>query len=345
MFVLVLAGTALLTFANGANDNFQGVATLYGGHIASYRLALAWATITTFFGCFLAVWIADGLAQGFSGKGILPDSMIDGRMAASIALAAGGVVLLATVSGMPISTTHALLGGLTGAAIFTQGWNLPWAVLGIGFFLPLAASPTIALGVAWIAVRFAPISPSCVCVEPVPTSRIAALQVTVDAESSCEARGATKVVSGRSFVTALHFLSGGAVSLARGLNDAPKLAAILLATSFLEWNPWMLAALGLTMAAGGLLGSTRVARTMSHDLTPMSDAQGFAANVVTSTLVLAASFFSLPVSTTHVSCGALAGLGLQARTLSHRRFAYVLFAWLFTLPAAALFTIAILAVL
>ncbi len=88
------------------------------------------------------------------------------------------------------------------------------------------------------------------------------------------------------------------------------------------------------MAAGGLIGARRVAETMSHRVTEMNPGQGFAANFVTAGLVIGASGLGLPVSTTHVSCGTLFGIGAVTRQAHWKTIATILLAWVTTLPLA-----------
>src|SRR5262249_42515234 len=107
----------------------------------------------------------------------------------------------------------------------------------------------------------------------------------------------------------LHYLSGGAVGFALGLNDTPKIVAVVLAAEAVS-PVWGLLLVALVMAAGGILNARRVAETMSRKITGMNPGQGFTANLVTAVLVGTASRLGLPVSTTHVSVGSLFGIGL-----------------------------------
>ena len=138
-----------LAYSNGGNDNFKGVATLYGSGTCSYRSALAWATLTTLAGSLLALWLARGLIESFKGKGLVPDSVTtQPAFLVAVSLGAALTVLLATRLGLPVSTTHALTGGLVGAGLLASAGEMHFAVLGRGFFLPLLLSPVIALALA-----------------------------------------------------------------------------------------------------------------------------------------------------------------------------------------------------
>jgi PiT family inorganic phosphate transporter len=94
---------------------------------------------------------------------------------------------------------------------------------------------------------------------------------------------------------------------------------------------------GLAIALGGLLHARQVAETISHKITAMNSGQGFTANLMTSLIVIGASRLGLPVSTTHVSCGALFGLGVTTRQAQWKTIGTILLAWVITLPAGAVF--------
>ena len=128
------------------------------------------------------------------------------------------------------------------------------------------------------------------------------LSICVDEQSQCEQRyaGVFLGIGCQQSMDAAHFLSAGVVSFARGLNDTPKMAALLLI--FPELGAKLsLVVVAVAIAVGGLLSARRVAETMSHKITDMNHGQGFSANFATGLLVMAASVFGLPVSTTHVS--------------------------------------------
>jgi inorganic phosphate transporter, PiT family len=125
------------------------------------------------------------------------------------------------------------------------------------------------------------------------------------------------------------------VSFARGLSDTPKIVALLLLWKALDIS-WGFAAIALTMAIGGLLNARKVAETMSKKITVMNHGQGFTANLTTAILVVLASLFGLPVSTTHVSVGSLFGIGLTTGKANYPMISAIVFSWLVTLPTAAI---------
>lgn len=357
--ITIIVAVVLLAFANGANDNFKGVATLYGSGTTSYRRALAWATVTTLAGSVVALWLAGSLLARFSGKGLVPDATVaDPRFAATVALAAGTTVLLATRLGFPISTTHALVGAMTGAA-FASASELRTTTLATMFFAPLLVSPVVATVAStttypifrsmrrWLGIE----SHSCVCVgtelvaAPMlsPTTLAAAsipttttIAVEVGDSASCRQRyhGRVLGIEAAPTLDVLHFLSAGLVSFARGLNDTPKIAAVLLLVPSIGVAGSMFLC-GIVIAVGGLVAARRVAESMSHRITAMNPGQGFTANLLTGLLVIVASRWGLPVSTTHVSCGALFGIGLINGQAHWRFIGQLLLAWLTTLPLAA----------
>ena len=109
MLIAILIVAALcLAFANGANDNFKGVATLFGSGTMSYRRALTWATVSTLLGSLTAVFLAESLLKSFTGRGLVDAELASSvDYASAVALGAGLTVLLATFVGMPVSTTAA----------------------------------------------------------------------------------------------------------------------------------------------------------------------------------------------------------------------------------------------
>lgn len=345
----LLIGIALfLAFGNGANDNFKGFATVWGSDSLSYRQALILATVATLAGSLLSLYLAHGLVQQFSGKGLLPALVVDSpRFIASVGLGAALTVIIATRAGLPISTTHALLGGLVGAGLAASPGELQLGRLGNTFVLPLLLSPVLAAVLGWLTWRLLKLRPAntdCACVVPAPllvaTSQaalqgLAAPQLIIASSGQCD-RLETPLVrlAIPRLLDRLHVFSASLICFARAVNDTPKLAALLVAAHVLNVQT-SIALIAAVMVLGGFLLSRRVAETMSRRVTRMDPTQGLSANLITATLVLGASQFGLPVSTTHVSVGAIAGVGAGANTLNTGALRTILLSWVATLPMAA----------
>lgn len=362
--LFLVCAVVLLGYANGANDNFKGVATLFGSRTAGYRKALGWATAATFAGSLAALWVSQGLIRAFSGKGLVPPEVAAQPVfLLAVGLGAAATVYLATVTGFPISTTHALTGALVGAGAAAAGSELRFAALGKSFLLPLGVSPFLAFAATaflyplfrFCRQRLGVTKRLCLCEGParqpvavrsdgtlVLVSTGTALSVGEQERCVEEYRGVILGIDCQWWLDRLHYLSAGAVSFARGLNDAPKIAALLIAAHALGMEArWGLLGVGSAMAFGGLLQARRVAHTMSERITRMNHGQGFTANLVTSLLVTVASRFGVPVSTTHVSCGSLFGLGAVTGQGRWPVIRNVILSWVVTLPVACLLAAAL----
>jgi PiT family inorganic phosphate transporter len=361
--LLLVVAVAFLACSNGANDTFKGVASLFGSRTVDYTVALAWATATTLAGSLAAIALADALLGRFSGKGLVPDGLaLSEPYLVAIVAGAALTVLVASLLGLPISTTHAITGAMVGSGWMAVGSAVQLGALGRTVVLPLLASPVLAVALgaaihaAFRTVRRALGVPraedTCVCVGDAGTAALvlpagavalqatppaAGLRVTVAHTAECEGRYDGRVfgLSGQQVVDAGHFLSAGVVGFARGLNDTPKIAAVLLVSPLLGAQA-SLVLVAAVMATGGALGARRVAETMSHKITGMSTGQGLSASVSTGALVLAASLAGLPVSTTHVSVGSLVGIGLLNGRADLSVIRNIVLSWVATLPTAAL---------
>jgi len=113
MILLLVLAALILAYANGANDNFKATATAYGAGVLGYAKARRLATFAQIAGSLASVILADSLIAAFGGKGLVPNEVVgDPRFIVAVAASAAATVLLATRVGLPISTTHALVGGL-----------------------------------------------------------------------------------------------------------------------------------------------------------------------------------------------------------------------------------------
>lgn len=356
-FTLVLT----LAFANGTNDVSKAIATLVGSGVTDYRTALAWGTVWTVLGASLSAFVADAMVKTFS-QGLIETGTV---LPATVGLAvlSGTItwVLIASKTGLPVSTTHALTGAIVGTGFVALGSGVViWPTILKKIGLPLLLSPLLAVTVSLvlhplIRVLAARWEGACLCL--LPASRAL---VTIDAAGGthtlfqtaslgmpvaavpahCDRAGLRGLTVG---LDSIHWLSSGLTSLARGTNDAPKIAAMLLLGSAASWPSGSLqagafAGVALAMGLGSFWGGRRVTEVLAEKVTRMDHTEGLSANLTTFSLVFAAALLGLPVSTTHVSSSSIIGIGLlkgrQAVRWSTVRD--MVLAWVVTLPAAAL---------
>ncbi len=352
--LLVVLATLAVGYFNGANDVSKAIATLVGSGVSRCRTAVVWGSLWTFVGAGTAALASQGLVAAFSGKGILQAPPTGDGLLLAVAAGALSWIWFATKTGLPVSTTHALTGALVGAGITAMGWpGINGSFLLTKFALPLAVGPLLATGLIFLVYPVVRRSLTrwqgyCVCVQQ-PSSVASSgngstLVATAPAElvmgetEECDSTPVT--VAGVTVADGLHWLSAGATAFARGLNDAPKVLGlgIVAATSLSLSLPLAFLGVAVAMTAGSLLRGLKVTETLAEKVTKMEPLEGLAANLVTAGLVVFASHLALPVSTTHVSSGAIIGLGLKrdARQIQWKTVREMLLAWVVTLPAAAL---------
>ncbi len=305
LFFVIVAG---LAFANGANDNFKGVATLWGGGDLTYRQAWFVANAATLLGACIAVYLGSEVAKTFSGKGVVGQDVLESyAFAMAFAGGAAATVFLATFLRYPISTTHSILGSLAGAGVaLTMGEVNLQPLINKGA-IPLLMSPLIAAALTYVLWKIGSklMSPS---------------RLTASLERLSRP---------------LHILSGSAVCFSRAVNDTPKIASIaLLGGAAGMSHVAVYASIGIVMTLGGVLFARRIAVVMSQKITKMSNAEGLTGNLVTAFLVIFASKMGLAVSTTHVSVGALFGIGAENGKADKRKMIEIVLSWVLTLPIA-----------
>jgi len=356
--VAVALISAFVAYTNGANDVSKGIATLAGSGVSTYRRAIVWGAFWTTCGGVAAVGLSHALVTTF-GKGLLSAGVAPTLSAAlATPIGAGLWVGMATRLRFPVSTTHAIVGSIAGVAALAYGpAAMNWSVLTGRVSLPLLLSPVASLVISAAILRIwnllSPSGANCLCAEIyeqrpllamasgdfVASSAVPAIKVVACREDEPSA------LSTRTFSLTfdhLHWLTSAGTSFARGLNDAPKMVAIGLAAVtisgvlFSSFLAYVIVAGG--MLAGSLQAGRRVTAVLAEKITPMNHREGFVANLVISLLVGPGAFLGLPMSTTHVSTGAIIGLGLQkGGAVDWKRVREMVLAWVVTLPAGALF--------
>jgi inorganic phosphate transporter, PiT family len=358
--ILVLSIGFFLAYVNGANDVSKGIATLVGSGVTDYRRAIGWGTAWTAIGGLLGALLAGAMLATFGSGLLAPGTTPTFAAALATLFGAAAWVLLATRTGLPVSTTHAIVGSLTGVAAMAYGTGaVSWSTLGGKILLPLLVSPFASLLLTRFLLRAtgarsesgsttrdclcAEVEPAIVAAGGVSSVRAAALvpgslrlRFAAGTSEACalERRAALRLT-----LDHLHWLTSGATSIARGMNDAPKMVALALAASALATRAapsttllFTLVALG--MVVGSIVAGRRVTHVLAEKVTEMNHREGFAANLVTATLVTLGAIYGLPMSTTHVSSGGIFGAGAQRGSLNRKTLRDILLAWAVTLPAA-----------
>src|SRR5918992_335285 len=315
LIVAIVVATALaFDFTNGFHDTANVVATSISTGAMAPQLAVGYAAVLNFAGAFLSLEVAATVAQ----------DLVDVRTEPEFLLVvfgglAGAIVwnLTTWYFGVPSSSSHALIGGLVGAAFAFDGGG---AVMGDGILgkvlVPGLVAPLLAFVVAGLAILV--------------LYRIVGRQ---------RPRPVT-----RGF-RAGQILSGGLLALAHGTNDAQKTMGVIalalvangtLSGAELEIPDWVVISAATAIALGTYAGGWRIIGTMSSRIHDMNPAQGFAAQGAGATVILASSQVGFPLSTTHTISGAVIGSG-AAKRLSAARWGVagnIAVAWIPTLPAA-----------
>jgi PiT family inorganic phosphate transporter len=312
LLVTVVATALAFDFTNGFHDTANAMAASIVTGALRPRVAVALSGVLNFVGAFLSLSVAATLA-----KGIVDSSAI--TLTVVFAGLVGGITwnLLTWYLGLPSSSSHALIGGVVGAALVAGGTR---AVVVDGLvakvLIPAVLAPLVAIAVAaagtWLTYRI------------------------------------TRPVSGRlrnRGFKAGQVASGSLLSLAHGTNDAQKtmgiitLALITAGEQGVGSGPpfWVVLSCAVAMGLGTYLGGWRVIRTLGKGLVQIEPAQGFTANGSSTAVILASTHFGFPLSTTQVCTGAIIGAGVGKHDAEVRwdvvgRMAA---AWVITLPAAA----------
>ncbi|GGS57368.1 inorganic phosphate transporter [Streptomyces griseoviridis] len=314
LILAIVVVTALaFDFTNGFHDTANAMATTISTGALKPKVAVAMSAALNLVGAFLSVEVANTISKGLVDEtGIRPEVIF--------AALVGAILwnLLTWLVGLPSSSSHALMGGLIGAAIASAGVGAVHGdVLVTKVLLPAVAAPMVAGVAALVATRL----------------------------SYRMSRGADGKAAEKGYRVG-QIASAGLVSLAHGTNDAQKTMGIitlaLVAGGALapDSDPpvWVILSAGLAIALGTYLGGWRIIRTMGKGLTDLEPQQGFAAQTSAATVILASSHLGFSLSTTHSVSGAVmgAGLGRKGGVVRWSTATRMFVAWGLTLPAAAL---------
>jgi PiT family inorganic phosphate transporter len=313
VILVLVVGTALaFDFTNGFHDTANVVATSISTRAMSPRLAVGYAALLNFAGAFISIAVAATIAQDVVSVGAITPTVVFAGLIGAIAWN-----LVTWYFGLPSSSSHALIGGVVGAAFAAGGAD---AVEGAGVLgkvlIPAVVAPVLALVIGAVAI--------VVCYRIVGRQRPG------------------PVTNGYRLG---QVVSGGLLALAHGTNDAQKtmgvitLALIANGSSAPDSDPptWVIISAASAIALGTYSGGWRIIRTVGMRIIKMDPAQGFSAQGAGAAVILASSHFGFPLSTTHVINGGVMGAGAGKR-ISAVRWGVagnIVVAWLLTLPAAA----------
>jgi PiT family inorganic phosphate transporter len=298
-------------FTNGFHDTANAVATSVSTRALSPRAGVIVAAIANLLGAFVTVAVAKTIAQG----------LIDGNLATMQTLLAGliGAIawnLLTWRLGLPSSSSHALIGGLVGAALVQSGTSgVQWHGLVRKVILPALLAPAIAFAAAFALL-------------------LAIYWVF---------QGIRPSVASRGFRVG-QLATGTWVAFVHGSNDAQKTMGVIALALYANGSidtfyipTWVKIAAGLSIAAGTYTGGWRIMRTLGQRVFQMDPPAGFAAQSAAGAVIYISTHLGYPLSTTHVVSGAVMGAGATKR-LSAVRWGVagnILVAWIFTIPASA----------
>jgi len=313
ILIALIAVALAFDFLNGLHDAANSIATIVSTRVLPPQYAVLWAAFFNFIAfLFFGLHVAQTIGTGIVSADVVDAAVIFGALMGAICWN-----LITWWLGIPSSSSHALIGGLAGAGIMKAGAGaIVWTGLGVtgaaivfspllGYFLALA----LVLAVSWIFVRSTPLAVN-------NTFRV------------------------------LQFTSAALYSLGHGGNDAQKtmgIIAVLLYSQGMLGDTfsvplWVILTCQAAMALGTLFGGWRIVHTMGSKITRLHPVQGFCAEAGGAATLFLATYFGIPVSTTHTITGAIVGVG-AARKVSAVRWnvaSNVVTAWILTMPATAL---------
>lgn len=311
IFIILIA--LVFDFINGFHDAANSIATVVSTKVLSPIQAVVWAAFFNFVAAFVfGVHVATTI-----GKGVVESWAIDSYVILAGLIGAILWDLITWYYGLPTSSSHALIGGLVGAALTKAGWGtlIPKGIIKISLFIFLSPLVGLALGFIFMVIT------------------LNLFHKTTPHKVDIHFRR-------------LQLLSAAVYSLSHGTNDAQKtmgiIAILLFSTGHLGpefYVPmWVILSAHAAIALGTLAGGWRIVKTMGMKITKLRPVGGFCAEAAAATAIIGATLGGIPVSTTHTIAGAIMGVG-STRRLSAVRWGVagrIVWAWILTIPLSAL---------
>ena len=313
IFLVIVVVVALgFDFTNGFHDTANAVATSVSTRALSPRLAVLIASIANLAGAFVTTAVATTVGKGIIDSGLATEKTVLAALIGAIAWN-----LTTWRLGLPSSSSHALIGGLIGAALVQSGSKgVEWHGIVHKVAIPALAAPLLAFTAAFLLLLlifwvFSRLTPG---------------------------------VANRSFRLG-QLVTGTWVAFTHGANDAQKTMGVIALVLFAHGTidefyipTWVKVAAGLAIAAGTYTGGWRIMRTLGQRVIQMEPASGFSAQATAGATIYLATRYGYPLSTTHVISGAVMGAGATKR-LSAVRWGVagnIVLAWVLTIPMSAL---------
>jgi PiT family inorganic phosphate transporter len=304
-------------FTNGFHDTANAVATSVSTRALTPRMAVLIAAVANLGGAFVTTAVAKTVGKGIIDTGLATEKTV-------LAAVIGAIVwnLITWWFGLPSSSSHALIGGLIGAALVQSGSKgVEWHGVAHKVAFPALIAPTVAFFLAFALL-------------------LAIFWVF---------KWMTPGVANRTFRLG-QLVSGTWMAFTHGANDAQKTMGVIALALYTHHSidsfyipTWVKIAAGVSIGAGTYVGGWRIMRTLGQRVIALEPASGFAAQTTAGATIYVATHFGYPLSTTHVISGAVMGAGSTKR-LSAVRWGVagnIVFAWILTIPAAALVAAAV----
>lgn len=315
MLITVIIIALVFDFTNGFHDTANSIATMVGTRALDPKLAVIYAAVLNFIGALAGHEVAATV-----GKGIIEASASFATLQVALAGLTGAITwnIITWFYGLPSSSSHALIGGLVGAAIAQGGTTVFWNGVMEKVLLPSLLAPTLGV-IGGLTIMF----------------------ILMRVAKNMDPR------KGNKLFRRAQIFSGGWLSFTHGLNDAQKTMGVMMLALIAAGNVpstiaeppfWVKFSAALAMGLGTYAGGWKIIKTLGGKVVKMSPMQGFSASVAGAGILQLAERHGMPVSTTHCVTGCVLGAG-SAKRLSSVRWTVageIVTAWVMTLPSAAL---------
>src|SRR5476649_1514863 len=310
--VFIIGVALVFDFINGFHDSANSIATVVSTRVLTPRYAVLWAAFFNFVAAFgFGVKVATTI-----GKGVIHPGVVDPTVILAALIGAIAWDLFTWYSGLPTSSSHALIGGFAGAAVMKAGWDaiIPEGFIKIASFIVISPVLVLILGYALMII---------------------VMQIF---QKSTPDRVDRFFRRGQLFSAALY-------SLGHGTNDAQKtmglIYILLISAGRLDSHAavpiWIILSCHAAIGLGTLFGGWRIVKTMGQKIAKLRPVGGFCAETSGAIMLIGTAIWGIPVSTTHTITGAIMGVGSTQRTSAvHWGIAEkIIWAWVLTIPAAA----------